>query len=274
MKKITTLLLAFVTSMTQAGLQTLDNQELQAVEAQAGADLSLKLSLNHDIMSEIDLQDATQKPTFNCAELPYCRLAISFNKRFVQKYTNQGGTDTRPTDTDDLWTVAASDPSNLTEAAKGRKLWLVFKGIQGTINLQKMGLDGVDLIYVDDDGKDKIKPAIQLSFDPTKPIQLRNVGYNALSIEQDKVLSYYDKDTGKLVEESSTNPENYGYLKTSAYEAVDKKVGVVAEINGGTTANNYDTGREKGFTGLQMNGNLALQGKIMMFGCDSSHPRC
>lgn len=264
MKKITTLLLLLSASVAHAGLQTLNNQELQAVEAQAGADLSLKLSLNHDIMSDNDLQNAV-KPTFNCTELPYCRLAISFNKRFVQKNTG---------DTDDLWTKAASDPSNLTEAVKGRKLWLVFKGIQGTINLQKMGLDGVDLIYVDDDGKDRIKPAIQLSFDATKPIQLRDVGYNALSIEQDKVLSYYDKDTGKLIEESSSTPGDYGYLNDSTYPTVAQKVGAVAEINGGTTANSYDTGREKGFTGLQMNGNLALQGKIMMFGCDSSHPRC
>lgn len=262
MKKITTLLLAFVTSMTQAGLQTLDNQELQAVEAQAGADLSLKISLNHDIMSDTDLQDATKKPTFNCTELPYCRLAISLNKRFVQP-KDAGELPT------DLWTKAASDP---TETNKGRKLWLVFKGIQGTVNIQKLGLDGVDLTYQNDSGNDQLKPAIQLSFDATTPIQIRDFGYNALAIEQDKVLSYYKN--GALIEESSTNPEDYAYLKTSTYAAVPQTIGAVAEINGGTTANNYDTGREKGFTGLQMNGNLALQGKIMMFGCDASHPRC
>lgn len=38
MKKITTLLLLLGTSSVHADLQTLDNQALQAVEAQAGAD--------------------------------------------------------------------------------------------------------------------------------------------------------------------------------------------------------------------------------------------
>ena len=47
MKKLTILLLLLVTSSVHADLQTLDNQALQAVEAQAGADLSLKLRLNH-----------------------------------------------------------------------------------------------------------------------------------------------------------------------------------------------------------------------------------
>ncbi|ESK55074.1 DUF6160 family protein [Acinetobacter tjernbergiae] len=258
MKK-TILFLLFATSFSHAELQVLDNQALQAVEGQAGADLSLKLSLNHNVMSNADLQDATKSPTFNCTNLEYCRLAISFNKRFVQQNTG---------DAADLWTKAASDPSS---TAKGRKLWLVMKGIQGTTNIQKLGLDGVDLVYKNDSGVDKIKPAIQLSFDVSKPIQIRNFGFNALSIEQDKVLSYYDA-SGNLIEESSTTPSDYGYLKTSTYAAKTQTMGTVA--SGATTANNYDTGRETGFMGVQMNGNLALQGRVMMFGCDGSHPRC
>ncbi|MCT6833873.1 MAG: hypothetical protein M3039_07730, partial [Acinetobacter baumannii] len=40
------------------------------------------------------------------------------------------------------------------------------------------------------------------------------------------------------------------------------------------TPSAYDYGRETGFMGLMMNGNLAIQGKVMVFSCDGSHPRC
>lgn len=282
MKKITTLLLTLLSiTFAHAELQTLDNQALRTVEGQAGADLSLKLSLNHDIMSDSDLQNASKKPMFNCDQLEYCRLAISFNKRFVQKYTNQGGTDTRPTDSDNLWTVAASDPlkNGTGTSAEGRKLWLVMKGIQGTVNIQKLGLEGVDLTYNrDSDNKSMIKPAFKLSFTADKPIQIRDFGFDALSIEQDKFTSYYETVSGKtvLTERGSTDPQDYGYLKLSKYTAVGETTDATAPTTGpkGTTANNYDTNKEMGFMGLRMNGNLALQGNIKMFGCDSSHPRC
>lgn len=64
-----------------------------------------------------------------------------------------------------------------------------------------------------------------------------------------------------------TDPNNpptngYGYLKNSVYNA----------SNAPNSA--YDHGKETGFMGLRMNGNLALQGTIKVFGCDGSHPRC
>lgn len=52
MKKLSIFLLLCSASIAHAGLQALDNSELQAVEAQAGADLSLKLSLNHRLKME------------------------------------------------------------------------------------------------------------------------------------------------------------------------------------------------------------------------------
>ncbi len=57
---------------------------------------------------------------------------------------------------------------------------------------------------------------------------------------------------------ASTPATDYGYLKATTYSG----------------ANAYDNGREKGFGGVMMNGNLVLQGKVMMFSCDGSHPRC
>ena len=163
--------------------------------------------------------------------------------------------------------MPASDP---TSANKGRKLWLVFKGLQGTINIQKIGLDAIDLQYTAKTGGSTItKPVMQFSFDGTNPIQIRNFGFNALSIEQDTgtVLSYYDT-SGNLIEGTTTNPQDYGFLKTGTYSAVPQSTGA-----NGTTANNYDVGREKGFLGLQMNGNLAIDGKVQIFAC-SNHARC
>lgn len=260
MKKIIVLLFLLTASSSKAELQALDNQTLQSIQGQGGADLSFKLSLNHNILSDSDLL-AGITPTFNCdpARLEYCRLAISVNKRFVQ----QGSADAN----DPVWSMAASDPSIDN---KGRKLWVVFKGLQGTLNIQKLGLDAVDLEYLPKTGTGTvIKPAMQFTFDSSKPIQIRNFGFNALSIEQDtgSVLSYYDTN-GSLIEGTSTNPQDYGFLKTGTYIEVPQSTGAT-----GTTANNYDTDREKGFIGLQINGNLAIDGKVQIFAC-SNHARC
>ncbi len=257
MKKIAILLLLSITNLSHAELQALDNQTLQSIQGQGGADLSFKLSLNHNILSDSDLL-AGITPTFNCdpARLEYCRLAISVNKRFVQK---QAG------DTDPIWSLAASDP---TQASPGHKLWFVLKGLQGTLNIQKLGLDAVDLEYLPKTGTGTvIKPAMQFTFDSSKPIQIRNFGFNALSIEQDVVTSYYDA-SNNLIEGVSSNPQDYGFLKTGTYIAVPQSTGAT-----GTTANNYDTDREKGFIGLQINGNLAIDGKVQIFAC-SNHARC
>ena len=261
MKQICTLLLALTSSLAFAELTPLDNQALGAIEGQSGADLSLKLVLNQNILSNADLADVTKSPTFNCTNLAYCHVGISPNKRFVQQ-----------TGTNNIWNVAASDP---TQANQGRKLWLVFKGLQGTINIQKLGLDGADLVYINKLSQPMIKPAIQLSYDASLPIQIRNLAFNSLSIEQDNFTSYYDA-TGKLVEGSSTTPSDYGYLKSTVYSNKAQVVDPSAPATGpiGTTADLYDTGRETGFVGMKMNGNLALQGQIMMFSCDGSHPRC
>ena len=55
MKKIAILLLLSITNLSHAELQALDNQTLQSIQGQGGADLSFKLSLNHNILSDSDL---------------------------------------------------------------------------------------------------------------------------------------------------------------------------------------------------------------------------
>ncbi|WP_050041307.1 hypothetical protein [uncultured Acinetobacter sp.] len=252
MKKMMILLL-FSTSIVHAELKTLDSQALREVEGQAGADLSLKFSLNHTSTYQFDdgVGGVCDKTANSNTGLGYCHLGLSVNKRFVSSRVQGANT---------FWDVPESDP---TLANPARKLWLVFKGIQGTVDIQKLGLDGVDLVYKNDGGIDQIKPSMQLSLDASMPILIRNFGFNALAIEQDDFTSYIDSN-GKVVEGSASTPptSGYGYLKATTYNATNAPTSL------------YDQGKETGFVGMRMNGNLAIQGKIMMFGCDSSHPRC
>lgn len=211
-------------------LEALSDDALQQVEGQAGADLSLKLSINQKVINE----NNTQRYIFDdqlCKDVEYCRLAVAVNNRYINQNGQASSTD-------------------------GYKLWLVFKGIQGTINIQKIGFDGIDLSYKNDSSTDQIKAAMQLSFDASKPIQIRNLGFDAMAFGQDKFLSTGSNETG------STTPSDYGYLQVSRYDESNAPRSV------------YDHGRETGFMGLNMNGNLAFQGKVMVFGCDASHQRC
>lgn len=227
MKKALFLLMTTTLLSPVYAMDPLSDEDLKQVQGQAGADLSLKLSLNQkydETKGKYVLDDVL------CKDVEYCRLAVSVNNRYIKNG--------QPSSTD------------------GNKLWLVLKGIQGTINVQKIGLDGMDLSYKAKDGSDKIKAAMQLSFDATKPIQIRNFGFDALAFGQDKFTSSAGTEVGSAV------AADYGYLQVKRYDST----------NAPNSA--YDHGRETGFMGVQMNGNLALQGKVMVFGCDATHPRC
>ena len=241
MKKITALLFALCATVTHAELQTLDNDALQAINGQAGADLSLMLNLNQTSNGIFDNGSGGV-----CENVEFCHIGLAINKRFVQADTTK--------------------PSGWAENSdSGNKLWLVFKGVQGTLNIQKMGLDGADLKYLDKSNTEIIKPAIQLSFSAAQPILIRNFGFNALSIEQDNFTS------STTTQGSSANMYDYAYFKKPTYEAIANSANQQVAT---ATPSAYDHGRETGFMGLMMNGNLAIQGKVMVFSCDGSHPRC
>lgn len=241
MKKISTLILALCATVTHAELQTLDNEALQAINGQAGADLSLMLNLNQTANGVFDNGSGGV-----CENVEFCHIGLAINKRFVQ--------------------ADATKPSGWAENSdSGNKLWLVFKGVQGTLNIQKMGLDGADLKYLDKNNTEIIKPAIQLSFSAAQPILIRNFGFNALSIEQDNFTS------STTAQGSSANMYDYAYFKKPTYAATANSANQQVAT---ATPSAYDHGRETGFMGLMMNGNLAIQGKVMVFSCDGSHPRC
>lgn len=205
-------------SSALSAMERLDDSSLQQITGQAGADLSLKVSLNHD-----------DNANFLCADLLYCRLALSLNNRY-----HDGTQDTYDAQ------------GNRIPSPTGRKQWLVMKGIQGTVNIQELKLDGEDVIY-----NGTPHAAIKLGFNPVKPIEFRNVGFQSLSIETDTCTeSDANCSTG-----SSNLP---GYLTP-------------ATAYGGS---GFDTNKERGFIGVNMNGNLSLTGDVKIFSCGVGHPRC
>lgn len=230
MKRYTlAMLLAASNIVFAADMQPMTDEELQLVDGQAGADLSLEMRLNQ-------LPDYSFDATL-CANFEFCRFAMNLNNR------NHDGT--------------------VTGSATGRKLWLVFKQVQGTIKFQELKLDGSDLApYIGDNSATVQKAAIQLGFDASKPVLIRNFGYQSLAIESDTCTeSNLNCSTG-TVNVPGYLAKNSGGSGTGAY------------TNGKYTAAGFDNGREVGFTGLSINANLALQGTLKIFSCDANHPRC
>ena len=207
---------------SHAELKPLANQELQAVEAQSAATINWSLSLNQT--SPGVFANAAGEYC-NGTDVKFCRLAMSSNNRTT---------------------------------LDGKKQWLVLKGIQGTIGLNNVDIDGVDLLYKDDANADQIKAALQLSIKETSPILIRNFGFNAMSIETDTVAN-----------EGSGNIPGYLAMGSGGAGATAYADGVYTD-----TTNKFDQGRETGFTGMMMNGNLALQGTLKVFSCDASMKRC
>lgn len=211
---ITSLIWGVLTTSPVYAMDDLADEDLSEISGQAGADLSLKFTINHDANAN-----------FVCTDLVYCRLGLSISNRY-----DDGSQDTYDVN------------GNRVPSTTGKKQWLVFKGIQGTINIQELKFDGEDVSYYG-----ITRGTLKFGFTDTKPIQIRNVGFNSLSLETDTVAN----------EGGGNTP---GYLTP-------------ATLYGGT---GFDAAKEKGFLGLNVNANLSLTGSVKMFSCSSAngHPRC
>lgn len=233
MKYYPLLALLAVSHIAVADMQVMSEEELQSIDGQSGADLSLEMRLNQDVNYNFD--------NALCTKFEYCRFALSLNNRYDDgSYKDNSG-------------VVHEQDGSTVGATLGKKLWLVFKQVQGTIKFQEIKLDAVDLTpYVGDNGTTVQKAAIQLGFDATKPILIRNFGYQSLAIEMD-------------------THDNEGLGNMPGYLAKSNGVGY---SGGKYTTAGFDNGREVGFTGLNINGNLALKATLKIFSCDANHPRC
>jgi hypothetical protein len=218
LKKIMASMLLMSSGAAQAGLVNLNNEDMQSIAGQGGADLSWTLSLNHKYANDMSLKtistvDATGKTTaanygYSCVNNIMCRLAIA--------------------------------PNNHVDSS-GNKKWLVFKQIQGTLQIDKFSLDGSTILNKDN----KAQTAMQLSFYDDKPLKIRNFGFANLSVE-----------TGATA-----------YQNSATYTT----------FNSNQSVPDFDKGAETGFMGLNMHGNLHLSGdlKIFSYNCaGTSTSRC
>jgi hypothetical protein len=126
----------------------------------------------------------------------------------------------------------AISPNNHKE--NGQRKWLVFKQFQGTMQIDKFSLEGTTIL----NKEGKPQTAMMLKFFDDKPLKIRNLGFSSLSVE---------------------SGEN-GYFNTSTYN------------NYGTskTVPTFDKGQEQGFMGLNVHGNLHLDGNLKIFSYNCS----
>ncbi|MDM1754427.1 hypothetical protein HX122_05430 [Acinetobacter towneri] len=212
--------------LTHANLIALENHELTQATGQGGADLSWTLSLNHEYAENLELSNISKfnggtKPTEvyyryseNCADNNVlCRLAIAPNNH---------------------------------EDNNGNKKWLVFKQIQGTLQIDKFSLDGTTII----NHKNDPQTAMQLKFYDDKPLKIRNLGFATMAIE-----------TGSKL-------EGEGYANSTVYEKYNSKQ-ILADGTIGSEVSLdvplFDRGAEKGFMGLNIHGNMHMSGNVKIF---------
>lgn len=240
MAGLTTVLGALLCATAHAELVALDNDDLQAVTGQTGVEVNYVMRLNQT-------DNGTAGGTFTCGSgtgltpLKNCRLAIGFNNRDATAQTN----------------------GTITTTGAGYKTWVMLKGIQGYMNFQSIYLYGSDIEYsrkAAAGGGTALKAAIALDYDPELPVLIRNYGFSGIAVETDTAIN----------EGSGNTP---GYLKMGTGTGASSSTRD-DYANGVYTAAGFDQGRETAFLGMNMHGNLVLNGTVKVFSCDATHLRC
>lgn len=231
MLKISLVLMMALSSLGHAGLTNLSTDDLNNVVGQGGVDLNWTLSLNHVYANDMTKNDIYNKAnpsevyykldTDSCvANKSLCRLAIS--------------------------------PNNHIDA-DGNKKWLVFKGIQGTLQIDKFSIDGVTIL----NSLNEPQTAMQISFYDEKPLKIRNLGFESLAIET---------GTGA---KTDLIKEGYENISVNDKYAAKKMVGGVL-VDDLIDVPNFDKGTEKGFMGLNVHGNMHMSGNLKIFSYNCS----
>jgi hypothetical protein len=207
---------------SHANLVSMSTAQLNETTGQGGADLSWTLSLNHVYATDMSKEDIYNRnnplevfyklnPTACGDDKKFCRLAIS--------------------------------PNNHVDA-QGNKKWLVFKGIQGTIQIDKFSIDGTTII----NHQNNAQSAMKVTFYDDKPLKIRNLGFETLAIE-----------TGTSGKEGYANTGTYTTYMDRTYKADGNPAEVEQNVP------DFDLGAEKGFMGLNMHGNLHMSGNLKIF---------
>ncbi len=133
----------------------------------------------------------------------------------------------------------------------GNKKWLVFKQFQGTLQIDKFVVEGETI-------KNQFnlpQTAMRISFEDAHPLKIRNLGFASVSVE-----------TGnETVKDGAEGFNNYKVYDT--FTVKDKNdTDVVVNVPG------FDHGQEQGFMGVNIHGNLHIDGalKIFSFNCSGA----
>lgn len=217
-------------TMTHAGLEQLNTTELTDVTGQGGADLNWTLSLNHVYATDLTKENISRLDGAGKVLEAFYVLdpaACGSTKQFC---------------------LLAIAPNNHVDE-NGNKKWLVFKGLQGTLQIDKFSVDGTTII----NAARKPQTAMQITFYDDSPLKIRNLGFNTVSIE-----------TG--------TSDTEGYENNPTYETYNQKM---IDANGNITTTSmsvptFDKGNEKGFLGVNMHGNLHMSGNLKIFSYNCS----
>lgn len=211
-------------SFTYAALKHLDTEEMVAVTGQAatilgGADLSLTLSLNQQYANDLSKKQISITNGYESSGIAkvteaYYRIRTDVDCPLLE-----------------LCRLAISPNNNMEQQADGsfKKKWLVFKQLQGTLQIEQFSLSGTTFI----NQYNNPQSAMYLAFYDDKPLKIRNLGFKSLSVEAG----------------------DEGYFNTTQYDTYAT----------GKNVPQFDQGQEKGFMGLNVHGNMHMSGNIKIF---------
>lgn len=218
--------------LSHAALEALNHTQMTDTIGQGGADLNWTLSLNHVYATDLTKNNISRldsngnvieafyvlDPAACGTTRQFCRLAIAPNNHVDEN---------------------------------GNKKWLVFKGLQGTLQIDRFSVDGTTII----NAADKPQTAMQISFYDDQPLKIRNLGFSTMSVET---------GTGTGALEGYANVETYDTFTGLVYQADGTSQSQVQDVP------LFDKGTEKGFLGLNMHGNLHMNGNLKIFSYNCS----
>ncbi len=147
---------------------------------------------------------------------PACNIGVSFNNRYTG--TNQ-------------------------------KDWVVFKNVTGSIKIENLQLTG-QLVNTSSTATPNKRAALSFTFDPTKLIEIKKLGFESLAVESDTAA--------EVNADGSLNTSNTpGYRNTTL-----------------ATTNTFDANKSRGFLGLDITANVSVGGTIKIFSCNRSVNGC
>lgn len=227
LKMISIVTLLGASLSASANLVSLNHQELTETTGQGGADLSWTLSLNH--------QYATDMSKLNIS-------TVDGNGNPLDVFYKL---DPAACGTNNLFCRMAIAPNNHVDE-NGNKKWLVFKQLQGTVQIDKFSLDGTTII----NSRQEPQTALKITFYDDKPLKIRNLGFATLAIET---------GTGEGANEGYANSQTYNKFTGRVYQADGTFTQEEQDVP------LFDKGTEKGFMGLNVHGNMHMNGNLKIF---------